>query len=316
MTTVLITGASGNLGSLLTKHILVNEPELNLILMQHRTQISPEIRDNHRTEVREADLSDPKTLASCLEGVDSIVHFAGVLFQTTPEEFLHQTNTEYFKNLVFAAKENKIKKMILISFPHVEGPTSREFPAVGRLDGNPISVHAKTRLEEEIHLFEEIENPISLRIGMVYGNGILMIDAAEWFARKWLLGVWRELTEIHLISKTDYCRAVTAAVINVNARGIYHVGDEGTDTLQTFLDYACSIWKCKKPWKMPLRLIYFAAELFELVSKVFCTISPLTKDFIDIGRVSYYGDTTSFRTELLPDLTYPDCLTGIQELKM
>ena len=50
MTTVLITGASGNLGNLLTKYILVNEPELNLILMQHRTEISPEIRDNPTTQ--------------------------------------------------------------------------------------------------------------------------------------------------------------------------------------------------------------------------------------------------------------------------
>jgi len=177
-------------------------------------------------------------------------------------------------------------------------------------------VHAKTRLKEEIQLFEEIDTPISLRVGMVYGKGILMIDAAEWLARKWLLGVWRETTEIHLISKTDYCRAVTAAINNENARGIYHVGDEGKDTLQTFLDFACSAWECKKPWRMPLGLIYYAAELFELASIIFGTISPLTKDFIDIGRVSYYGDTTSFRKELLPDLTYTDCLTGIQELKI
>ena len=316
MATVLITGASGNLGSLLTQHILVNEPALDLILMQHRTEISPDIRDNPRTEVREADLSDSKTLTSCLEGVDSIVHFAGVLFKASPEVFLHQTNTEYFKNLVLAAKEKKINKVILISFPHVEGPTTREFPAVGRLDGNPLSVHAKTRLEEEVHLFEEIETPISLRVGMVYGKEILMIDAAKWFARKWLLGVWREPTEIHLISKTDYCRAVTAAITNKSARGIYHVGDEGVDTLQTFLDYACSVWGYKKPWRMPLWMIYFAAELFEFVSELFGTASPLTKDFIDIGRVSYYGDTSSFRRDLLPDLTYTDCLAGIQELKI
>ena len=107
-----------------------------------------------------------------------------------------------------------IKKVILISFPHVEGPTSRKAPATGRFDGNPVSVHAKTRLEEEIHLFNEIENPVSLRSGMVYGNGILMIDAANWFAKRRILGVWPEPTEIHLISKTDFCRAVVATIRN------------------------------------------------------------------------------------------------------
>jgi len=97
MTTVLITGASGNLGSLLTKHILVYKPELNLILMQHRTEISPDIRDHPRTEVREADLSNPKTLASCLKGVDSIVHFAGVLFQAHPRKYFY---TKQIQNIL------------------------------------------------------------------------------------------------------------------------------------------------------------------------------------------------------------------------
>ena len=31
-------------------------------------------------------------------------------------------------------------------------------------------------------------------------------------------------------------------------------------------------------------------NIFELVSRIFGTISPLTRDFIDIGRVSYSGD--------------------------
>ena len=232
-----------------------------------------------------------------------------------PTKFLFQTNLGYFKNLIAAAKTKNINRIVLISFPHVEGPTSRISPATGKLDGNPISVHARTRLEEEIHLFNEYKNGVSLRVGMVYGKGILMIEAAEWFAKRWILGVWKESTEIHLISKTDFCRAVVEAIKNEDTAGIYHIGDEGNDTLQSFLDLACDIWGVKKPWRMPLWLIYLAAEVFELVSRAFGTLSPLTKDFIDIGRVSYYGDTTTFREELLPVLTFPTINDGIQELQ-
>ena len=182
------------------------------------------------------------------------------------------------------------------------------------MNGNPISVHARTRLEEEKYLFSEIERPISLRVGMVYGKGILMIDAAQWFAKRFLLGVWRQPTEIHLVSKTDFCRAVVAAIKSSTASGIYHVGDEGNDTLQSFLDFACDLWGCRRPWRMPLWLIYLAAELFELASRVFDTKSPLTKDFIDIGRVSYYGDTSRFRSELLPLLKYPNIYEGANEM--
>jgi nucleoside-diphosphate-sugar epimerase len=316
MTNILITGAAGNLGSLLSRHITESEIDLNLILMQHRKKVPYDISQISRVTVKDADLSKPITLYECLDGVDIIVHFAGVLFKSSPEKFLYETNVRYFKNLAEAAKKKNIRKVILISFPHVEGPTSRKDPATGRLDGNPVSVHAETRLEEEKHLFKEIDNPISLRVGMVYGKGILMIDAAKWFAKRRILGVWKERTEIHLISKTDFCRAVVAAIRADSAIGIYHVGDEGKDTLQSFLDLACDLWGYRKPWRMPLWLIYLAANLFELISKVFGTKSPLTKDFIDIGRVSYYGDTSRFRTELLPVLKYRNIYEGIEEMKV
>ena len=311
---VLITGAAGNLGSLLARYIKDNDKDLNLILMQHQKAVPSDFEGCSRITVRSADLSKTETLYDCLEGADIIVHFAGVLFMANPEKFLHETNLQYFKNLVKVAKTKNINKVILISFPHVEGPTSRKNPAKGSLNGNPISVHAKTRLEEEKYLFSEIAHPISLRVGMVYGKGILMVDAAEWFAKRFLLGVWREPTEIHLISKTDFCRAVVATIKNSNASGIYHLGDEGDDTLQSFLDLACGVWRHKKPWVMPLWLIYLAAEIFEFVSSVFKTKSPLTKDFIDIGRVSYYGDTTRFRSELLRNLKYQNVYEGKNEM--
>jgi len=316
MTNVLITGAAGNLGSLLSRHIRDHENDLNLILMQHVKKISGDIKGCPRFQVRSADLSNLETLYECLDGADIIVHFAGVLFKANPEKFLYETNIQYFKNLVRVAKAKKISKMILISFPHVEGPTSRKAPATGRLDGKPVSVHAKTRLEEEIHLFNEIVNSVSLRVGMVYGRGILMIDAAEWFAKRKILGVWSQPTEIHLISKTDFCRAVVAAISHESATGVFHIGDEGDDTLQSFLDFACKIWGCRKPWRMPLWLIYLAANIFELVSRIFGTTSPLTKDFIDIGRVSYYGDTSRFRAELLPVLKYSNISEGIEEMQV
>lgn len=313
---VLITGAAGNLGSLLARHIRDNDKGLNLLLMQHRKRISSDIQCNPRITVREADLSKPETLDKCLDGADVIVHFAGRLFKPNPEKFLYKTNIQYFKNLVGTAKAQNIRKVILISFPHVEGPTSRKQPATGRLDGHPVSVHAKTRLEEEKFLFDEIENSVSLRVGMVYGEGILMVDAAKWLAKRGLLGVWKEPTEIHLISKTDFCRATLAAIRNKKANGIYHVGDEGNDTLQSFLDFACDLWGYRHPWRMPLWLIYAAAEMSEILSKIFGTKSPLTRDFIDIGRVSYYGDTSRFRAELLTDLEYSDIHQGIEEMKV
>jgi nucleoside-diphosphate-sugar epimerase len=310
---ILITGAAGNLGSLLAQYLLSHEVGL-LRLMVFRRDVPADLKVAGKTEIVRADLSQQNSLATAVKGVDVIVHFAGVLFKANPEHFLSTTNTSYFKNLVDVAKGNGIRRIILISFPHVEGPTSIEKPAKGRLDRTPISVHAKTRLEEEQYLFANAVEPISLRVGMVYGRGILMIDAAHWLAKRRLLGVWKERTQIHLISKNDFCAACTAAITNGAASGIYHIGDEGNVSLQEFLELACRQWKLGRPWTMPLWVIYAAAELCELYSRITGSVSPLTRDFIDIGRVSYYGDTNRMRRDLLPVLKYRTITEGVSSL--
>lgn len=311
---VVITGAAGNLGGLLAKNMIDDEVELRLLV--HKKQPDPVLAKHKNARVYTVDLADKTTLVEALQGTDVVVHFAGVLFKAGPEKFLPITNTGYFRNLLEVAVESGVKRMILISFPHVEGETVPGQPATGRLDGKPASVHARTRLEEEKLLFDSCDKleAVSLRVGMVYGRGILMIDAAHWFSRHYLLGVWRHPTWIHLISAIDFVTAVKNAIYRSNINGIYHIGDEGVQTLQQFLDDAADYWGTCKPWRMPLFLIYVAALLSEGGSRITGCKSPLTCDFITIGRQSYYGDTSRMRAELLPCLQFPTYREGIHLL--
>ncbi|PTX92311.1 NAD(P)-dependent oxidoreductase [Opitutus sp. ER46] len=305
--TIAITGAAGNLGDLLARHMLANTgAELRLLI--HRRDVADDLGRHQRAKVFKCDLAQPESLGQALAGADTVVHFAGVLFKARPERFLPVTNTQYFRNLIEAAVQQRVRRVLLISFPHVEGETTPDRPATGRLDGKPESVHARTRLEEERMLFEAGQRhgfeAVSLRAGMVYGRGVLMIDTARWLA------VWTEPTWIHLISKDDFVRATSNAAIQVGVSGIYHLGDEGKQTLQEFLDKCTVTWNTAKPWRLPLRLIYAAARLCEWQSTVLATASPLTCDFITIGRCSYYGDTRRMRAELLQHLKHPTLASG------
>lgn len=286
--------------------------------MVHRTPVPPELAAAPNVNVVHADCSLPETLPRAVEQTNVVVHFAGVLFAPRPERFLPETNTKWFSNLLEASIRAGVKKVILISFPHVEGPTSVAQPARGRLDGDPVSVHARTRLAEERLLFDRTRGtavtPIVLRLGMVYGHGILMIEAAKWLARRRLLAVWSEPTWIHLISTEDYLHAAEAAITNPEARGIYHVGDDQPVTLQHFLEEACRVWDCPRPYRLPLPLVHAAAWLCEAFGAVFRTRSPLTRDFITIGRVSYFGDSSRTRQDLLPKLRYPTLADGLTTL--
>jgi nucleoside-diphosphate-sugar epimerase len=309
---VLITGAAGNLGGMLARHLLPSG--LALRLMWHKRPLASDLVGCANVTTVQADLRDPATLAPALSGVDVVVHFAGVLFAPRPERFLPETNTRWFDNLVTAALDARVARLILVSFPHVEGPTSKDEPATGRFDREPVSVHARTRLAEERLLFERTKGtattPVVLRAGMVYGRGVLMIEAARWLATRRLLAVWRYPTWIQLISTPDFLRATEEAIVRPEVSGVYHLGDEQPVTLQQFLDVACEQWGCRRPYRLPVWTIITAASLCELAAVVAGTPSPLTRDFIRIGRVSYWGDTRRMRQELLPTLAHASLGSG------
>lgn len=315
--TILVTGAAGNLGSRLARHLVAGGHRLRL--MWHRRELPSDLIGAPRVEAIQADLADPATLAPAVAGIDVIVHFAGVLFAPRPERFLEETNTRWFSNLVSAALDAGVGRILLISFPQVEGPTSVADPASGRLDREPISAHARTRLAEERLLMDRTREtpttPIVLRFGMVYGRGILMVEAARWLARRRLLCVWREPTLLQLISTADFLRATEAAIFAPGAHGIYHVGDERPVTVQEFLDRATRVWGCRPPRRVPFWSILAAATACEGVALALRTASPLTRDFVRLGRVPHWGDTRRARDELIATLEVPTLEAGLPTLR-
>ena len=310
---ILITGAAGNLGTILTRHLLGSPHELNLLI--HRRLFAFDVGARTNVHVLRADLGRPETLVEPCRGVDAVVHFAGVLFAPRPEKFLPTTNVSYVENLVAAALGAGVGKIILVSFPHVEGESTPERPARGALSGNPSSVHARTRLTAEQHLVAACEGtattPIALRPGMIYGRGVLMIEAARRLMRRRLMAVWRRPTWIHLLALPDFLRCVVAAIEKPEARGIYNLGDDEPLTLQEFLDTLARHWGYAEPHRLPRWTFYAAAAAVEMFAAVFSTAAPLTRDFINIGMASYCGDTTRMKAELAAELAYPTFRKGI-----
>lgn len=205
---ILITGAAGNIGSQLAFDLL--ESPHHLHLMFHQTALPQALQGHPQVSAFQSDLGHEQTLDAPCRGVDCIVHCAGELFKPFPESFLWKTNVVYVQNLIAAAVRQRVGKIILVSFPHVEGETTPESPASGSLEGNPVSNHAKTRMVAERHLFRACQGAniraIVLRAGMIYGPDILMMRAAKWLLQRRLLGVWREPTWIHILSLPDFQR--------------------------------------------------------------------------------------------------------------
>ena len=66
--------------------------------------------------------------------------------------------------------------------------------------------------------------------------------------------------------------------------------------------------------RVPYPLIRAAAALCEVGATIAGTPSPLTRDFVRLGRVPHWGDTRRARAELIPQLAYPTLDSGLSTL--
>jgi nucleoside-diphosphate-sugar epimerase len=313
---VLITGAAGNLGSRLARHLLGSDHQVRLLV--HKTEPPSDLATSPSVTAYRADLANPKTLSPACADADCIVHLAGVLFAPRPEEFLPRTNIGFVQNLLSAAQQSAVRKFILVSFPHVEGETTPEHPATNRLDSSTDVVHFRTRLGAERLLLEQCEGtpitPVILRTGIVYGQGIKLIEVARRLLRYRLLAVWQKPTWIHLVALPDFFAAVLATIENESARGIYNVCDDKPLSIQEFLDRLAAHLGYAKPWRLPEWIFYAAGASCETIGWLLMTTTPLTRDIVKAAMTSAVADNARMKSELLTRLAYPTLSEGISLL--
>jgi nucleoside-diphosphate-sugar epimerase len=310
---ILIVGASGNLGSHLSKHLLGGPHRLRLLT--HKRALPFELPRGAQDEIAKGDLDDPDSLRRACKDVDCIVYLAGVLFQPRPESFLHRTNTVFVRNMVDAALSTGVRKFILVSFPHVEENTTPDAPAMGRLDVHPKSIHGRTRLDAEKYLFAACEDKtmqaLVLRAGVIYGRGIKLTEAARWLMRRRLLAVWREPTWVHLLALPDFLTLVELSIKKGNLSGIYNLGDDRALLMQEFLDRLAAHWGYRRPWRLPAFIFYWMASVCETAATVLRTRTPLNRDIINMAMTSVVADTERMKQELMPQLAYPTLEQGL-----
>lgn len=313
MLRLLITGAAGNLGTLLSRHLLSGPHQLSLLI--HKRQIAPDIAKNSTVVIHQADLADPGSLQQVCRNIDCILHFAGVLFRPHTEKYLQVTNTLFVKNLVDAALTAKVPRFILFSFPHVMGETDPDHPAKEELNAEPAALHSRTRLEAEKYLLAVSAGgkmrAIVLRAGFIYGPEVKLVEACRKLLKWHLLAIWRKPTWVHLLSLPDFFKVVERGIENNDTAGIYNVCDDQPLQLQDLLDDLARHWGYAKPARLPEFAFRLAAILMEEFADIFDTRCPLSREVLRMGMTSSVADTTRMKKELLPQLLYPTWREGL-----
>ena len=135
--TTLVTGASGFVGNAVMRHCLAREEKVRVLV---RANSDRRLIDNYQVEVVQGDLSDRDSLEAALNGCDYLYHVAADyrLWSRYPEQ-LYQSNVDGTRNIMLAALDQKVKRIVYTSSVatlglHADGSPSDETTPVSLSD--------------------------------------------------------------------------------------------------------------------------------------------------------------------------------------
>jgi UDP-glucose 4-epimerase len=164
---VLVTGATGKVGSRLAKR-----------LAERSSRVLALVRDPERAadllgvgiELVQGDLLDANSLVPAVRGVDAVVHCAAFFRGATAEQ-AHAVNDLGTQHLANAARDAAVKRFVFTSTGLVYGPkagrTAREDDPCAPLDGYPLS---KLAAERFLLGLQGLDVRV-LRLPFIYGDG-------------------------------------------------------------------------------------------------------------------------------------------------
>lgn len=163
---VLVTGATGFVGSHVAERLALGGHQLRLLL---RTTSSLEHLNGIEFERVEGDLRDVDSLRRAVEGVDAVVHLAGATSTSTTAEY-EAINARGTADLVQIARETGVERFVYASSLTAQGPSpdGHVQPSEPAFPDGP---YGKTKLTGEYAVRAERQrlNVSVLRLPVVYG---------------------------------------------------------------------------------------------------------------------------------------------------
>ena len=283
---VLVTGATGALGPEVVAALVAAGATLRTL---QRTPTSA-----HGIEPRVGDLTMLDTLHPALDGIDIVIHLAGLLHITNPPPSLadayRRVNDEGTANLVRACEAAGVGRLVYTSTIAVYGRTEPGTPA--RTETSPCAPdtpYAVTKLAGERHALGATvsggSSGVVLRLAAVYGAHVKgnYRRLVQSIASGWYVPVGAGRNRRTLVHESDVARALVLAATHPAAPGnVFNVTDGQVHQVRDIVVAIARAVDRRPPrLRVPVAIATVGATAIEALAGVARRTPPVTRAMLD-----------------------------------
>lgn len=281
-----ITGGAGCLGRPLTEKLIADGAYLKLLTLPN----DPSKTDlGKKVEIITGDLNSPDALDLLCMDCDVLFHLAGMVHSVpgtkAEEEEFFRVNVEGTRNLLEAAKKNRVKRVVFYSTVGVYGKDA-DFHGDELSPCRPGSVYAESKYLAEQLVLNRVNNGgpegVVLRFPVVYGpldrgNVASLIKAIH--SRLFFYFGDGNCLRSMISSKNAAEAAVGAAIEPKAANELFCVTDGRDYTMNEFVDCICRVLGTSwRPLHVPVSLADMAGRCGDVLRKWVRVPFPIDSD--------------------------------------
>ena len=162
-----LTGATGFIGQYLLRELPQRGYRMRVLLRRPTPVALP------ATSAVIGDLAQPRNMAAALEGVDAVIHSAGLAHRMSgrPEDDYRVLNSEATIALARAAQRAGVKRFVFLSSIRAQSGSASDVALTEALPPAPTDAYGRSKLAAERGLAELNLDWVALRLAVVYGPG-------------------------------------------------------------------------------------------------------------------------------------------------
>ena len=301
--TILVTGATGFLGSALTTELVKQKQDVRILA---RNEQKARAQFGEAVTIICGEITDVEQVERAVDGTTIIYHLVGRLYHPSiPAELYRYIHVEGTRILLNACRGQKqLKRIVHCSTTGVYGLTGKT-PAAENAPFAPTNPYEATKLQGELlamNACKEDGLPVSVaRPGLVYGPGDLHLHG---FFKSIKKGMFRVIDGGKALLHPIYIDDLTSAFLLCGSRPeaigqSYNIAGEYPVTIRELSTSIAHSMDCElSKGSIPLWLANLASDIFSVIPGIKGENAPLTRSRVEFLTRSRVYDIGKAKAEL------------------